>query len=164
MDDKIRDVFDEYSDQSRKLSDFQFIVQQWWSYGDVENNGVFYHPNLTHYAHKAFEEFFHKRKGLHYVDLSRDSDKSAQKRAELPAKRMTFAVSDLYQHMSCKMEAGDTFQIGIQAEKVDAERIAVIAGVYDAKSIYVGAVIWIRWALLLPSRRSIEIPEWFPWT
>jgi hypothetical protein len=31
-----------------------------WSYGDVENNGVYYHPQLTNYAHQAFEQFFSK--------------------------------------------------------------------------------------------------------
>ena len=68
-----------------------------WSYGDVENNGVFYHPELTHYAHQAFEGFFFRERGLQYADLSgRDARHEQTRLAHTPPirARVTFPVDD----------------------------------------------------------------------
>lgn len=63
----------------RLLADFQadaeykpvkYDNRHRWSVGDVENNDIFYHPQLTHYAHLAFEHFCYSERGIQYSDLS----------------------------------------------------------------------------------------------
>ena len=135
-----------------------------WSYGDVENNGVYYHPQLTHYAHQAFEEFFYNRTGLHYVDLSRGTDYSQSKRSHHspPIPLMTFPVEWLYQYMARPMFAGDTYRITIDTVDIDMNRIGVRAWVYDERDALAATTIWLRWAVELPTRKPIPIPTWFP--
>lgn len=140
----------------------RFHQKRTWSYGDVENNGIYYHPNLTHYAHQAFEEFFKDRVGIHYVDLSRDTTSSQAQRDGHNIQRMTFPVEWLYQWMSKPMEAGDSFDICLDTVDLDWKRIAVRAWVLDQSDDVAAVVIWLRWALLLPDRKSIPIPSWFP--
>jgi hypothetical protein len=97
---KVFDILTRDIDQHRKYSGDEVQAERRWSYGDVENNGVYYHPQLTHYAHQAFEEFFYKRVGLHYVDLSRRTDDSQAVRSQHspPIPLMTFPVEWLYQY------------------------------------------------------------------
>jgi acyl-CoA thioesterase FadM len=140
-------------------------IERTWSYGDVENNGVYYHPQLTHYAHQAFEEFFNRRVGFHYVDLSRISTKSNDLRTDHvpPIPRMTFPVEWLFQWMYRPMYAGEQFRITIDTVKISSERIGVRAWVYNEPGQLTAAVIWIRAALELdPDRRPVQIPDWFP--
>jgi len=133
-----------------------------WSYGDVESGGVYYHPNLTHYSHQFFEEFFRERVGLHYADLSRDSDESKRARLVKGIPQMTFPVVWLYQYMKQPMEAGDSYTLLIDTVEIDKYRIAVRAwAISDANSV-AAVVIWIRCAVLLPGRSIIAIPDWFP--
>jgi acyl-CoA thioesterase FadM len=137
-----------------------------WSYGDVENNGVYYHPQLTHYTHQVFEQFFlNNTHGLHYSDLSgRDliHEKARQKHSPPIQHRMTFPVGWLHQWMLRPMRAGDIFQTWIDTIDLDS-RIGVRARVYDDGDRLAALVIWVRWAKVLePEPKIVEIPEWFP--
>jgi hypothetical protein len=138
--------------------------KRFWSYGDVENNEVYYHPQLTHYAHQFFEEVFHQKTGLHYVDLSRDADDSKQKRHTKNVERMTLPVLWLHQFMLQPMRAGQEFETYITVMSLDYQKVAVRAWSYihtpDGRDL-AAVVIWIRKALLLPERKPIPIPEWF---
>lgn len=139
-----------------------FRLDRHWSYGDVENNGVFYHPNLTHYAHQAFEEWFLARTGMHYVDLSRDSERSNARRAARGYPRMTFPVEWLHQFMQEPMEAGDQYTVLIEVVELDTRRVGVRAWILNASGATAALVMWVRWAVLLPDRTSVDIPGWFP--
>ena len=142
-----------------------FLLERTWSFGDVENGGVYYHPQLTHYAHQAFEQFFLDRTGLHYSDLSgrRDENESRRKRHKPPLQRMTFPVQWLHQFMKSPMYAGDSFRISIDTMDLHPKRIAVRAWVWLASSALAGVVVWVRWAKELePIEKTIPIPEWFP--
>jgi len=151
-------------DLHRTYSGDEVQVERRWSYGDVENNGVYYHPQLTHYAHQAFEEFFYKRVGLLYVDLSRTTQDSQAKRSQLstPIPLMTFPVEWLHQYMARPMFAGDMYRITIDTKDIDMKRIGVRAWVYDESDTLAATVIWLRWALELPARKPVPIPTWFP--
>lgn len=134
-----------------------------WSYGDVENNGIYYHPSLTHYAHQVFEEFFLTRVGMNYTDLSRDDNQSEQKRKARNIERMAFPVEWLHQYMKIPMAVGDTYKIGIDTVGIDSRRIGVRAFVFDSHDKLAAIVIWIRCAvLLLQGRTVVNIPSWFP--
>src|SRR5436190_14410223 len=100
-------------DKSRVYSGEEVQADRRWSYGDVESNGIYYHPQLTHYAHQAFEQFFHEQTGLTYSDLSRQSSESDAARAmhDPPIPRMTFPVEWLHQWMLLPMKAGDGYRI-----------------------------------------------------
>jgi acyl-CoA thioesterase FadM len=152
-------------DKGKVYSGEEVHAERRWSYGDVENNGVYYHPQLTHYAHQAFEEFFYRRVGLHYVDLSRRDEKSqAARSAHSPSiPLMTFPVEWLHQWMHRPMHAGETFRITIDTVDIDANRIGVRAWVYNEQDKIVAVVIWLRAAVELePKRRTVSIPSWFP--
>lgn len=143
----------------------KLLFQRTWSYGDVENNGVYYHPQLTHYAHQAFEEFFATHVGLQYVDLSRDSPASqAARNQHAPSiPRMTFPVEWLYQWMLRPMVAGDRFEIGIDFKHVSTDRVGVRAWTFNASGDLAAVVIWLRAACELePRRKTVPIPPWFP--
>ena len=118
-------------DKNRVYAGEEIQIERRWSYGDVENNGVYYHPQLTHYAHQAFEEFFYRRVGLHYVDLSRRTVESGSETARLkhspPIPLMTFPVEWLFQLMTHPMIAGEIFRITIDTVDIDAKRIGVRA-------------------------------------
>jgi hypothetical protein len=136
-----------------------------WSYGDVESNGIYYHPQLTHYAHQAFEHFFHERTGLTYSDLSRQSTESDAARTahDPPLPRMTFPVEWLHQWMLLPMKAGDGYRIGVDTVDVAANRVGVRAWVVNSQLRLAAIVIWLRAAVLLdPERKSVDIPAWFP--
>jgi acyl-CoA thioesterase FadM len=152
-------------DRSRVYSGEEIQVDQRWSYGDVENNGIYYHPQLTHYAHQAFEEFFYRRVGLNYVDLSRRENESQTARSahSPPIQRMTFPVEWLHQWMPRPMVAGEKFRITIDTVDIDANRIGVRAWVYNEQGKIGAVVIWLRWAVELePTRKKVSIPSWFP--
>jgi len=38
-------------------------------FGDIDHAGIAYYPNLYHYLHIAFEEFFEEHVGITYPDL-----------------------------------------------------------------------------------------------
>src|SRR5205085_2280372 len=118
-----------------------------WSYGDVENNGVYYHPQLTHYAHQVFEQFFFKKLGLQYADLSgRDSrHERARQDHDIPH-RITFPVGWLHQWMLSPMQAGDIFETWIDTVDLARDHIGVRAKVYDQSRELAAVVIWVRWA------------------
>jgi len=142
----------------------EFDKVQRWSYGDVENNGVFYHPNLTHYAHQVFEEVFFKECGLFYSDLSgRDRrHEEARQSHKPPLERMTFPVQWLHQWMGERMHAGDEIRTWIDAIVVADKRVGVRAWVYDEDNELAALVIWLRWARILdPVAENVSIPEWF---
>ena len=162
MDEKVFRIVAADIRNTRNPSQFTFKRTRRWSYGDVENNGVYYHPNLTHYAHQVFEEWFFERMGFDYVDLSRDDEKSEGKRSKQDISRMTFPVQWLHQFMNKPMSAGDEFTIGINIESINALRIGVRAFVFNSSDQMVAAVIWVRFAILLPAKTLIDIPSWFP--
>jgi hypothetical protein len=144
-----------------------------WSYGDVENNGVYYHPQMTHYAHQAFENYFERRTGVHYVDLSRVSaaSENVRRKHRPPIERMTFPIGFLHQGMAKPMFAGESYRIQIDTCEVDRglDVIAVRAWVYDVdpngELTYPAALVcWLRWAKLLDPDRLVPIPDWFPRT
>lgn len=135
-----------------------------WSYGDVENNGVYYHPNLTHYAHQVFEEVFFRERGIHYTDLSGrdDQHKEARKRHNPPLERMTFPVQWLHQWMGKVMLANNIIKMWIDCVQVAEKRVGVRAWVYNEDNELAALVVWLRWAKLLESRKeNVAIPEWF---
>jgi len=140
------------------------ILERRWSYGDVENNQVYYHPQLTHYAHQAFEEFFFRRTGLHYADLSSTAPRSEEARRQHvpPIPRMTFPVGWLHQWMRKRMHAGDLFRVWIDTVDVAEDRIGVRAWVAAESSEIAAVVIWLRWARDLETDQVIDIPAWFP--
>jgi len=140
----------------------RFRRQRTWFFGDVEGNGVFYHPHLVHYGHQVFEEYFRDRVGLHYADLSRESDESAKARKQLDCSRMTLPVVWCHVHMRSPMYAGDSYEVAVDATKVDNHHVAVRAWVVSPESGLSAEVYWVRVAVLLPSRSLIEIPAWFP--
>jgi acyl-CoA thioesterase FadM len=153
------------ANKHKKYSGDEVHLERRWSYGDVENNGVYYHPQLTHYAHQGFEEFFLKRVGFHYVDLSRTSNESHAVRLshKPPLPRMTFPVEWLHQWMGLPMQAGERFRVTIDTVEIDAKRIAVRAWVYNEADLLAASVLWLRWAVELdPKRKTIPIPAWFP--
>jgi acyl-CoA thioesterase FadM len=136
-----------------------------WSYGDVENNGVYYHPQLTHYAHQVFEEFFYnKTHGLHYAYLSgRDPIHQEARQKHSIQHRMTFPVGWLHQWMLKPMRAGDVYQTWIDTIDLAKDHIGVRAHVYDECGNLSAVVIWVRWARVLePEVKVIDIPAWFP--
>jgi len=142
-----------------------------WSYGDVENNGVFYHPQLTHYAHQVFEKFFYIQRNIHYADLSGREERHDIARKnhdpEIPH-RMTFPVAWLHQWMRKPMAAGDPFHIWIDTidlkNAIDPkkDRIGVRAHIFNEEDKHAGFVIWVRSARLLDTKVSAPIPDWFP--
>jgi hypothetical protein len=149
----------------RKTWSGEFDDVQRWSYGDVENNGVFYHPNLTHYAHQVFEEVFFRECGLLYTDLSgrEEHHEKARKRHEPPLERMTFPVQWLHQWMGKRMHAGEIFKTRIDAIDVAEKRVGVRGWVYTEQHELAALVVWLRWAVILdPAARNVNIPEWFP--
>jgi len=136
-----------------------------WSYGDVENNGVYYHPQLTHYAHQVFEQFFFKERGLQYADLSGRDSRHEEARLKHTPKiedRITFPVAWLHQWMLKPMQAGDIFRTWIDTVDLAKDHIGVRALVYDERAKLAAVVIWVRWAVNLPGRERTDIPEWFP--
>ncbi|HEX4966302.1 MAG TPA: hypothetical protein VF173_36170 [Thermoanaerobaculia bacterium] len=136
-----------------------------WSYGDVENNGVYYHPQLTHYAHQAFEEFFYNQTGIHYTDLPRQTPASEKIRQahSPPIVRMTFPVGWLHQWMLKPMHAGEEFKIWIDTVAVATNRIGVRAWIYNETNELAAVVIWLRWAKTLDGlETTVPIPAWFP--
>jgi hypothetical protein len=137
-----------------------------WSYGDVENNGVFYHPQLTHYAHQAFEQFFYSERRIHYSDLSgRENRHRAARDSHVPTimQRMTFPIGWLHQWMDKPMYAGDLFHTWIDTVSLPEDRVGVRAHVFDDEGREVALVIWVRWAIILdPAPRKAQIPDWFP--
>jgi hypothetical protein len=136
-----------------------------WSYGDVENNGVFYHPQLTNYAHQAFEEFFYAQRNIQYADLSgRDERHDKARRSHDPRilDRMTFPVAWLHQWMRKPMAAGDLFHIWIDTIDLTPHRIGVRAHIFNEQDKHAGFVIWVRSARLLDSKVAAPIPDWFP--
>jgi acyl-CoA thioesterase FadM len=154
-------------DLSAKWTPSRYDDVRRWSFGDVENNGVYYHPQLTHYAHQVFEQFFFDNTGgLHYADLSgRDPSHQVARQKHSPPiqHRMTFPVEWLHQWMLKPMRAGDVFQTWIDTHDLAGNRIGVRAHVYDAGGSVVAVVIWVRWARVLePDPKTVEIPEWFP--
>lgn len=135
-----------------------------WSYGDVENNGVYYHPNLTHYAHQVFEAVFFQQRGLHYTDLSgRDhGHQRARERHSPPIDRMTFPVEWLHQYMRLPMRAGDVVKTRIDTIGMSTRRAGVRAWIYTEDDHLAAAVLWVRAARILePDPRTVDIPEWF---
>lgn len=160
--DAFRIITGGIADTTEVLGRLKFKQTRRWSYGDVENNGVYYHPNLTHYAHQVFEEFFAERVGLHYTNLSGTDCQSEETRKRRGIERMTFPVEWLHQYMKYPMAAGDRFDIGIDTVKIDARRVGVRAFVFDSQNRIAAVVMWVRWALLLPGRTPIDIPAWFP--
>ena len=152
-------------DDHKIWSQGDFDHKQRWSYGDVENNGIFYHPNLTHYAHQVFEEVFFKECGLLYVDLSgkEPNHEKARQSHEPPLERMTFPVQWLHQWMGKPMRAGEILKTWIDAVAVADKRVGVRAWVYDEDNELAALVIWLRWAVILdPEPHPIAIPAWFP--
>jgi hypothetical protein len=136
-----------------------------WSYGDVENNGVFYHPELTHYSHQVFEHFFFKETGIHYSDLSgRDERHLSARLGHTPpiVRRITFPVLWLHQWMTQPMGAGDAFHTWIDTVDLSVDRIAVRAHVFTEARERAALVIWVRAAKELDPEKVIPIPEWFP--
>lgn len=146
--------------------DIKFDEKRRWSYGDVENNGVFYHPKLTDYSHQAFETYFLIKTGLTYSDLSRDSYESMMKRKKFnkDLERMTFPIGAFYQFMFAPMKAGDEFGIWIDTINISPKILGLRAWTISTEDFKAKAVVaWLRWAKLLGENTStIEIPEWFP--
>lgn len=136
-----------------------------WSYGDVENNGVYYHPNLTHYAHQVFEKVFFGQNKIHYTDLSgrEDRHREARERHTPTLKsRMTFPVEWLHQWMLLPMYAGDTIKTLIDTVRVADKQVGVRAQVFNENDELAAVVVWLRWAKILePKPKTIAIPEWF---
>ena len=136
-----------------------------WSYGDVENNGVYYHPNLTHYTHQVFEEVFFGQNGIHYTDLSGREDRHREaRRGHSPPleSRLTFPVEWLHQWMLLPMYAGDTIKTWIDTVRVAEKQVGVRAQVYNENEELAAVVVWVRWAKVLePKPKTIAIPEWF---
>src|ERR1044071_2209475 len=102
-------------DKNRVYAGEEIQIERRWSYGDVENNGVFYHPQLTHYAHQVFEQFFFRQTGIQYSDLSgRDERHLSARLGRTPpiTNRITFPVLWLHQWMLQPMGAGDAFTPG----------------------------------------------------
>jgi len=137
-----------------------------WSYGDVENNGVYYHPNLTHYAHQVFEAVFLETRGLHYTDLSgRDGRHQEARERHRPSIdcRMTFPVAWLHQYMRLPMRAGDILKTKIDTIGMKAgRRVGVRAWVYAENNDLAASVMWVRAARILePVEKTVDIPEWF---
>ena len=113
-------------DSATKWPGGEFDDVRRWSYGDVENNGVYYHPNLTHYAHQVFEEVFFREQGIHYADLSgRDQrhQEARQRHAPPITSRMTFPVEWLHQWMHLPMYAGDMIKTWIDTIQVADKRV-----------------------------------------
>lgn len=168
-------IQDAVQDLSTLLADFN-LATQWkpqryddirtWSYGDVENNGVYYHPQLTHYAHQVFERFFYKKRRLHYADLSgRDLRHQEARQSHSPSieYRMTFPVQWLHQWMLKPMHSGDIYKTWIDTIDLSTDRIGVRAHVYNQSNKLAAVVIWVRKAVHLePQRKTVVIPEWFP--
>lgn len=163
------------NDLRRLLSDLQgdapwkpnsYDDSRRWSYGDVENNGVFYHPQLTHYAHQAFEQFFYSACGIQYSDLSGREDRNQLARESHSPKivhRMTFPVGCLHQWMGEPMYAGSLFHTWIDTVELSRFHLGVRAHIFNESEQYVALVIWVRWAKVLdPAVRIIAIPKWFP--
>ena len=151
-------------DDAKNWSGGEFDDVRRWSYGDVENNGVFYHPNLTHYAHQVFEKVFFRERGIHYADLSgRDEQHmKARKGHSPPIDRMTFPVQWLHQWMGEAMHANDLIKLWIDAVQVADKRVGVRAWVYNESDKLAAVVIWLRWARRLePVEQTVIIPEWF---
>ena len=155
----------EGAESARTWSGGDFDDIRRWSYGDVENNGVYYHPNLTHYAHQVFEEVFLLQKGLHYTDLSgrEQRHREARQRHTPPiGARMTFPVEWLHQWMRLPMYAGDTTKTWIDTVRVAERQVGVRAWIYTEGHDLAALVVWLRWAKILePSPRTVPIPEWF---
>lgn len=152
-------------DAATRWSGGEFDDIRRWSYGDVENNGVYYHPNLTHYAHQVFEEVFLREQGIHYTDLSgrdRRHEEARQRHAPPIEERMTFPVEWLHQWMRLPMYAGDKIKTWIDAVRVAEKRVGVRAWVYTESDDLAAVVIWLRWARVLDrTPQTISIPEWF---
>ncbi len=150
---------------SKTWSSGRFDDVRRWSYGDVENNGVYYHPNLTHYAHQVFEEVFFLERGINYSDLSGREERhhEARQRHDPPIRaRMTFPVQWLHQWMIEPMFAGDKIYTWIDAVTVADKRVGVRAWVYTESKKLAAVVIWLRWAKILePVEQIVDIPEWF---
>lgn len=152
-------------DKATKWPGGKFDDVRRWSYGDVENNGVYYHPNLSHYAHQVFEEVFFRERGIHYSDLSgRDQRHQEARQHHTPpiTARMTFPVEWLHQWMRLPMYAGDTIKTWIDTLQVADKRVGVRAWVYTEDDNLAAVVIWLRWAKVLePIPETVKIPEWF---
>lgn len=135
-----------------------------WSYGDVENNGVYYHPQLTNYAHQTFEKVFFEATGLHYSDLSgRDPRHEDARRQHSIGRRITFPVEWLHQWMRRPMRAGDLFHTYIDMVELGKNRIGVRALIYNEAKELAAVVIWLRRARVLePAPEPVDIPSWFP--
>lgn len=137
-------IQDAVGDLRRLLTDFN-LAKKWkprryddirtWSHGDVENNGVYYHPQLTHYAHQVFEKFFYEKCGLHYTDLSgRDPRHEEARRSHSIKRRMTFPVQWLHQWMLKPMHAGDLYKTWIDTVDLPNRSIGVRAHVYNSRT------------------------------
>lgn len=152
-------------DDAKTWSGREFDDVRPWSYGDVENNGIYYHPNLTHYMHQVFEEVFFRERGIHYADLSGRDERNhqARQRHDPPlGARMTFPVQWLHQWMGRAMHAGDVMKTWIDAVEVADKRVGVRAWVYKESGELAALVIWLRWARILePVAENVNIPEWF---
>lgn len=140
--------------------------EDFWSFGDVESNHIYYHPTLTHYAHKTFESYFFKKKNIHYSDLSREGDDASLKRFTIlkDKKPLTFPIIALFQEMYFTMSAGNKFKMKILCNKIDDEKLGVVCLTYNEDNLKCASIMWLRSAVSLAEdkRTNIKIPDWFP--
>ena len=137
-----------------------------WSFGDVEANGVYYHPRFLHYAHQAFEIWFEKRFGLSYADLSRaEPDARARRMEKLgneAASPFTLAPGALYAELYSPMRASDRYRLWPTMQRIGERRVVVVVLLFGISPLApAGYVAWLRWARLVGKPGTIAMPSAF---
>lgn len=82
-------------------------------FGDVDRAGVAYYPNLYHYLHVAFEEFFEQFAGIPYPDVL-DQDK------------IGFPTARVETDFRRPIRYGDTLEVAISVPHVGKSSVEMI--------------------------------------
>lgn len=82
-------------------------------FGDIDHAGVAYYPNLYHYLHIAFEEFFEQRAGKDYSRV-------------LEEDRIGFPTAHVESDFRKPVKYGDTLEITLTVERVGKSSVEML--------------------------------------
>ena len=82
-------------------------------FGDIDHAGIAYYPNLYHYLHIAFEEFFENHVGIPYPDL-------------LDKERIGFPTVSVSTDFNEPIRYGDILSIRIAVTRIGISSVGIL--------------------------------------
>ena len=74
-------------------------------FGDIDRAGIAYYPNLYHYCHVAFEDFFDEHLGISYPDL-------------IEQERIGFPTVRVESYFKRPIKYGDILEISVSVSRI----------------------------------------------